>query len=304
MPKKSRNKFAPMLAGKADLSKQRYPVLVSPKMDGIRALVIGGQVVSRKLEVFPNTAAQQFGGDLMNGIDGELIIGRPNDEQVRNTTSGILNRKTDEAPGLAFWVFDDFSIPTTSFSRRLMVVEAVRGPSVYIIPHKLIENERQLLALEEYYLDEGFEGLILRDPNGPYKHGRSTTDEGWMLKMKKFEDAEALVLRVNEEMKNTNVAKKDKLGHTKRSKAQTGMVGKGRAGELVVRGLNGRFKGIEFVVPLGAAGDMGKIWWWAVGKEKVEKGHELIVTYRYFPKGVKNRPLLTQYVGVREKWDG
>lgn len=302
------DKFAPMLAGKADLSKLRYPVLASPKIDGVRALVRNGEVVSRKLKVFPNKAAQQFRH--LGGLDGELIIGTPTDQQVRNLTSGVLNRKTDDAPGLTFYVFDDWRQSSTmGFADRLELVKnqvvhhADDDSVVIVVSHKLIDNERQLLKLEEFYLDEGYEGLVLRDPNGPYKHGRSTTKEGWMLKMKRFEDAEAAVLEVHEEMENTNRAEVDNLGHTKRSKAQAGMRPKGRAGELLVLGLNGRFKGKVFIVPIGGAGDAGKDEWWAWWNNPEAPNAGRVVTYRYFPKGVLEKPLLPTYVGLREDWD-
>ena len=42
--------YKPMLACKADLSKLVYPVLVSPKLDGVRATVQGGVVLSRTLQ--------------------------------------------------------------------------------------------------------------------------------------------------------------------------------------------------------------------------------------------------------------
>lgn len=294
-------KFKPMLAGKADLKTLQYPVYASAKLDGVRASTPGDDVVSRKLEVFPNKAAQRFAK--WKGVDGELIVGSPTDPQVRNTTSGTLNRKTDVADGLRFYVFDLIN-SSQPFEERLKMLETFYGApktedDPIVVPHTLIENERQLLEYEEFKLSEGYEGLILRAPGGPYKHGRSTTKEGWMLKLKRFEDAEAMVIMVNEEMRNDNEAKKDKLGRTKRSKAQEGLVGKGRAGELLVVGTNGKFKDVEFTVPLGGAGDVGKAWWWE--RDKAADAIGRIITYRYFPKGVKDKPLLPTYVGLRER---
>ena len=44
----------PLLASAAVLEKIRYPVQATPKLDGIRALIIGGQLVSRKFKPIPN----------------------------------------------------------------------------------------------------------------------------------------------------------------------------------------------------------------------------------------------------------
>lgn len=48
--------FKPMLAGKApdDLNELTLPVLVSPKLDGIRCVMHEGVALSRKLKPIPN----------------------------------------------------------------------------------------------------------------------------------------------------------------------------------------------------------------------------------------------------------
>lgn len=297
----------PMKGDAVDLKIQKYPAYASSKLDGIRAWIKDGQVLSSRLEVIPNQHLQKlFGRKQLNGLDGELIVGDPLDDQVRNSTSGRLN-SPDGEPDVRFYVFDRWDSLAPYLTRYESLEEQLGVPTTkgdpILVPHRLVNNEIELLEYEKQKLDEGYEGLVLRAPDGPYKYGRSTTKQGWMLKMKRFMDAEARVLRVNEEMKNNNKAEKNKLGRTKRSSSKAGKVGKGRAGELEVVGVNGRFKGVEFVVPLGGAGDAGKDWWWTVGKKQVEAGEDLYVTYRFFPKGVKNKPLLTTYGGVRPTWD-
>ena len=45
----------PMLAGKVkDLDKIDYPVYATPKLDGIRAVMIDGKLVSRNFKAIPN----------------------------------------------------------------------------------------------------------------------------------------------------------------------------------------------------------------------------------------------------------
>jgi DNA ligase-1 len=294
----------PMLAARdAKIEELRYPLLASPKLDGVRAIVLDGAVVSRKLESFPNPHVHRLFGDVkLNNFDGELIVGSPTDDQVRNITSGAMNRRSGE-PDVWFHVFDivDTAEP---YEARYKVLEKVvphwvdEGYRIKLVEHTLVENAVNLMAFENDCLEMGYEGVIVRALDKPYKYGRSTLREGGMIKLKRFVDAEAQVLAVNEEMRNTNKAEKDNLGRTKRSKAKAGLVAKGRAGELEVVGTNGTFKGVNFVVPLGGAGDAGKEWWWAHRQEP-----QRVITYRYFPKGVKDKPLLPTYVGVREGWD-
>ena len=54
-------------------------------------------------------------------------------------------------------------------------------------------------------LDDGYEGLMLRAPDGPYKFGRSTVKENTLLKVKNFLDDEAEVIGFKEQTTNTNV---------------------------------------------------------------------------------------------------
>ena len=57
---------------------------------------------------------------------------------------------------------------------------------------------------------------MVRTPDSPYKCGRSTEREAWLLKIKRFEDAEAVVLGTYEGMSNMNEAGVDAFGRTKR----------------------------------------------------------------------------------------
>ena len=101
-----------------------------------------------------------------------------------------------------------------------------------------IADAVQLAAYEEECLAAGYEGVMVRTPDSPYKCGRSTEREGWLLKIKRFEDAEAVVLESYEGMTNQNAAELDAFGRTKRSLAQAGMVGRGELGGFIVRHWN------------------------------------------------------------------
>ena len=83
-----------------------------------------------------------------------------------------------------------------------------------------------LAAYEERCVSEGFEGVMIRTPDSPYKCGRSTEREGWLLKIKRFEDAEAVVLDTYEGLSNLNPAeKRDAFGRTKRSSCMENKIG-------------------------------------------------------------------------------
>lgn len=54
-----------------------WPVLGSPKLDGLRCIIKDGMALSRNLKPFRNKFVQEQLSTLPNGLDGELIVGSP-----------------------------------------------------------------------------------------------------------------------------------------------------------------------------------------------------------------------------------
>jgi hypothetical protein len=94
-------------------------------------------------------------------------------------------------------------------------------------------------------LGESYEAVMIRTPDLQYKCGRSTEREGWLLKIKRFEDDESVVLETYEGLSNLNPAERDAFGRTKRSSCKEIKVGRGELGGFVVRVMS---TGVEFRV--------------------------------------------------------
>ena len=77
------------------------------------------------------------------------------------------------------------------------------------------------------YREKVMNGL---SPDGPYKCGRSTVREGYLLKLKRFADGEAVILGCCEQMHNANAAQQDAFGRTKRSSHKDNKIGKATLG--------------------------------------------------------------------------
>jgi DNA ligase-1 len=285
------NDLKPMLAASADFSQLRLPKLASPKLDGIRCLVRDGVALSRKLLPIPNKFVQSvIGRKAYNGLDGELIVGSATAEDVlRVTTSGVMSIEGE--PDFEFYVFDDYVMQRDFVTRLHSAVGRARTlPRAIPVSHQWVHDGLQLDEYEAAQIQLGYEGVMLRDPNAGYKFGRSTAKEQGLLKVKRFEDSEAIVTGAVEEMLNTNAAERDELGRTKRSKAKAGMVGKGTMGALNVRDIH---TGVEFQIGSGfTAADRARTDW--VGK---------IVKYKHFPIGVKDKPRLPVFLAVRDPLD-
>ena len=226
----------PLLAMNApNLSALKYPMLASPKLDGIRCLVFGGKAVTRELKLVPNKHIQsRIGNSHLEGLDGELIVGDETAKQVfQNTSSGVMSR--EGTPEFTYRVFDSFTAQG-GYETRLRSIEQFKDhPHVELVEQTLVKNQEEVLELENKYVGMGYEGLMLRSLDGKYKYGRSTVKEGILLKVKRFEDTEAIILDFVEQLHNDNEATINALGHTERSSHKENMVRADTLGSLVVR---------------------------------------------------------------------
>ena len=286
--------FKCMLATDADLDKLRFPLLASPKLDGIRAVVREGVVYSRSNKPIPNKYVQeQF--SMLDASDGELIVGQANSKTVyRDTVSHVMSHDKTGFD-VTFRVFDHIRFPSKRYVDRhnLLHYDAIRHSNVIIHEQTLVQDLKSLIAYEEDCLEFGYEGLILRDPNSPYKCGRSTVKEGYLLKLKRFVDAEATVIGFEERMHNGNAATTNELGRTKRSSHAAGKTGRGDLGALICR-----FEDVEFNIGTGFDDvERSAIW--------QDRGKFLgrLAKFKYFPVGVKEAPRHPVFLGWRDRSD-
>ncbi|QYW02070.1 DNA ligase [Stenotrophomonas phage Siara] len=234
--------FKPMKAVDAKLDKLRFPLILLPKVDGVRGLNVAGKALSRTLADIRNRWTRKvFSRDYLAGLDGEMIADKWNHPRLVSLTTSATSGHDDE-PFVQWMIFDDFTEPNDPYLKRLETaasrVEAIlkfkpemKG-RLRMMPYHVVNNMEELTYWEDHYLGLGLEGIILRDPKGVYKHGRGTVTAGDYLRVKRYIEALFKVTGVEEAMENTNEAEMDNLGHTKRSTAKAGMVPKGMVGKV------------------------------------------------------------------------
>jgi len=298
----------PMLAAPAKIADIQFPVAASPKIDGIRGLILNCRAASRSLKSFPNVHTQKmFSNQILDGLDGEFILGSPvSPDSYRVTNSALMTMVG--TPDVKLWVFDDIANPDRTFVERLKIAEEKveralnAGFNIEMLDQVLVESMEELLEWEEHYLSLGFEGLILRNLNSPYKYGRSTINEGGMLKLKRMYDSEAVVVSVHERMHNGNAATINELGYTERSSHKENLVPAGDMGYITVRDINkeSMFYDVEFNIGTGFTAE-DRAWFWKNKKEVVDSG--TIVKYAFFPVGVKDKPRHPSFKGFRSTID-
>jgi DNA ligase-1 len=295
-----------MLAVEVELEKLEFPVIASPKLDGIRAVIKDGKVLSRSLKPIPNKHIQkQFSRyPILNGLDGELIVGSPLDKNcMQNTTSGVMSQ--DGEPNFKYYVFDYWTHPDRPFETRIGDITRWKNTTAFkqcsnfvvVLKHIKVDNMEELLQLEEQYLKMGYEGVMIRKRDAPYKYGRSTVKQGYLLKLKRFADSEAEVVEAEELLHNHNEATLDALGNTVRSDHKDGKVGGDTLGALVVKDIT---TGITFKIGTGFDATTRQELW-DMHKEGVLVGK--IVKYKSFLIGVKEAPRFPVFLGFRDKLD-
>lgn len=291
-------KIKPLLSCEVPLDKVKFPIYISTKFDGIRALVIDGVVYSRSLKPIRNKHVQKlFGKPEYNGFDGELIVGDVYAKDVfQKTTSGVMSE--DGTPDVTFHVFDLWSMPTFDYEYRqrelqdiLLNSEEYEGV-VYTMIHKCQTVE----GLEFFLTNEknmGGEGLIGRSPNGVYKYGRSTPKEQLSIKFKFFEQCEFEVVGFNERMHNTNEQKRDELGYAERSSAKDGLVPTNTLGSLVLK-----YNDTTFSCGTGFDDKLRKEIW-----DNKELYLGKLASIRYMSVGMDKLPRVPSFIGFRHAED-
>jgi DNA ligase 1 len=176
-----------------------FPKYGSAKYDGIRCVIIDGQAWSRNMVLIPNLTVQAYFADgLCDGMDGELLSGK-HDADVFKRTSSVV-RSINGSSEWHFRVFDlvgsslNFAGRLQNIRDRMAILQDNQKHKVSMVIQTIISSSNMLLAFEEVCLEDGYEGVMLRNPNAMYKHGRATANSQDLLKVKRFEDSEAKVL--------------------------------------------------------------------------------------------------------------
>ena len=204
--------FEPMLAAKWEDYKDKiqYPIFSQPKLDGIRCIVTKDGMFSRNgkpiisaphireslnevFEAYPNLIldgelyADKFANDF-NKIVSLVKKTKPTDADLKESKKNIqywiydipnndiqFGDRCDRLHDLFNYNFDDMT-------KHCVEVET-----------KICNDEDEVMGLYEEYVDNGFEGQMLRT-NGKYENKRSKS----LLKHKSFVDEEYTIIDIVE----------------------------------------------------------------------------------------------------------
>ena len=194
--------FLPMLASSFDKRKDKvtYPVDVQPKLDGVRCLAYWDgdsvKLMSRGGKQWEccNHIVEELMKILPKGmvLDGELYIHGKSFQEITK----LVKKWRLESVDVVFHVYD---VPKELagairpvWADRRWSLESLLEPfeecdSLEVVDTHLANTEEDVYKLQSQFLEEGYEGAIVREMDGEYRFGYRSNK---LLKVKNFCDKE------------------------------------------------------------------------------------------------------------------
>jgi hypothetical protein len=202
-------RFGVQLCSKYDGETFAYPHMVQPKMDGARgvcgrfddgkfiALSRNGKPFFNVGHILAQLEQLERMYDEPQVFDGEFFAGK-----WANSISIVRSQKKVDASSMRFYVFDaiplrqwvtgrTYEVPLQDRDLSLQVaLQSLELDRLEAVPHKLAANPSTILAITSQYVDEGWEGSVLKDPRSLYAYDRT---DSWK-KYKFVKDVDATIV--------------------------------------------------------------------------------------------------------------
>ena len=211
----------PMLAKQADkvTNKKIFDKewLASRKLDGVRCLMYykdgevhtasrGGEHYDYSTEHIRTNPSlvSLFERNPNIILDGELFRRFKSLQQISGAAR--MEKNAYECDWLQYWIYDCY-IPEVKASNRIKKLEEIAkdysipiyhspkedelNTSIFILEHIKVSGWDNIEALHDNYVSEGFEGVVIRNPDKLYKPGGRTND---MIKIKKYKSEDFKVI--------------------------------------------------------------------------------------------------------------
>ena len=211
----------PMLAKQADkvTNKKIFDKewLASRKLDGVRCLMYykdgevhtasrGGEHYDYSTEHIRTNPSlvSLFERNPNIILDGELFRRFKSLQQISGAAR--MEKNAYECDWLQYWIYDCY-IPEVKASNRIKKLEEIAkdysipiyhspkedelNTSIFILEHIKVSGWDNIEALHDTYVSEGFEGVVIRNPDKLYKPGGRTND---MIKIKKYKSEDFKVI--------------------------------------------------------------------------------------------------------------
>lgn len=207
--------FEAMLAHKYEGNNKKkitFPCIAQPKLDGIRNLSTSDGFFSRGRKEFTSCTHIKaelegfFKANPQARLDGELYTHEFKEDfekickavkksaEKATATDLVLQEK------IQYWVYDTPRIASFTEQDKFVDRQAELAKTfkdykyVKVVETVIVQNEEELLALKAKWIQDGWEGIMVRQMDAPYEAKRSYT----LQKLKDFIDEEFLIVAINE----------------------------------------------------------------------------------------------------------
>ena len=199
--------ISPMLAKDYNdyKDKIKFPLASQKKLDGVRSIIkkdgmwsrTGKKIISAP-HIFESLKPLfESNPDLI--LDGELFALKESCDFNKIISCVKKTKPTPEdliesEEYIQYWVYDCPSIDDI-FSARILFLESLNLPKYCILNStEIVNNKYEMMELYKQYINDGFEGQMLRILGSKYEYSRSKC----LLKHKEFLDKEYKILGVKE----------------------------------------------------------------------------------------------------------
>jgi len=199
------------------LSRWQPPYIIQPKYDGIRCRAIPSltqvdnnyMLVSSDENIIysvPHINKALSSIRLQAELDGELYIHRESFETIQSITSRTVHMHPDYER-IEFHIFD--IVNELPQMKRTVLIENLRNihPSIKISPFYLCESLEEIMKTFDKIINQGYEGIIVRNFEAPYERKRSI----WGMKFKPKKSDYYKIIGCVEEVSQDGIPK-DRLG--------------------------------------------------------------------------------------------
>lgn len=311
----------PMLAEDFEEGKLRFPLFAQPKIDGVRGLNMTGSLTGRSLKAHKNVYTTKFySRSFLAGNDGELAAEHECHPDLCRITASAVGTILGE-PYTLWWLFDRVTPETIGhpyYRRYEQLIDHIREVATIdvdvwnrlrVMPNYAIQSKDELDQLEERLLLEGYEGVCIRDPEGRHKQGRSTVREMGLLRIKRFVESEALITGIVEGQENLNPAQINELGKTFRSSHQENKIGNAMVGHFKATAMQEVKdphtqavlikEGQELTISPGNMNHLQRKYYFENPGMILGK----VCKYKFFPKGIKDKPRFPTFRSLKIESD-
>jgi DNA ligase-1 len=262
-----------------------WPKIATVKVDGIRGLRTTDLVSVRNI-LIPNESIRRRSMVYPYGFDCEL---HNPDLQYDEIESIVMSEEHEHSDKIQFHPIDLYS--EMGYLDRVTLVGQVHNIFIETFPCYHPDSLMELFLKVE---QEQGEGVCFRSADSPYKQGRSTLNEEYLIKLCRYTREEVTIVSCYEQMLNKNRKHSSNIGTSKRSRSIGAMVGKDTLGGFWVTDKNG----VAFKVGTGVGlteSRRQQLW---------ERQDELIgkqITIKAKSHGKKVKPRSPVFVGFREE---